>query len=183
MSVTAKGFTLLETLIAMAIGSLVAMGAMRLLAVIQQETLKTSARQMLEEELWQLTFTLAKQLRRAGYCAGECAGDTAGLKLAPGCVIVQWDENSNGIREPATEQTAWRLNAGSLETRRGVAHCSGKGWEKMNDPAMLSIEAFSVTRHEQPFGPPLVAVRLAGRASRAGVAPVAVTHLITGFNL
>ncbi|MEQ4382126.1 prepilin peptidase-dependent protein, partial [Klebsiella pneumoniae] len=91
-----RGFSLAEALIAMAIGSLLLMGACRFLPALQRHILRQGEQLALENELWQRVHAVGKHLQRAGYCRGSCGG--AGLELAAGgeCLIVRWDANSNG---------------------------------------------------------------------------------------
>lgn len=91
-----RGFSLAEALIAMAIGSLLLMGACRFLPALQRHILRQGEQLALENELWQRVHAVGKHLQRAGYCRGACGG--AGLELAAGgeCLIVRWDANSNG---------------------------------------------------------------------------------------
>ncbi len=118
-----RGFSLAEALIAMAIGSLLLMGACRFLPALQRHILRQGEQLALENELWQRVHAVGKHLQRAGYCRGACGG--AGLELAAGgeCLIVRWDANSNGRWETspaaAAESTGFRLHDGALETLRG----------------------------------------------------------------
>lgn len=120
-----RGFSLAEALIAMAIGSLLLMGACRFLPALQRHILRQGEQLALENELWQRVHAVGKHLQRAGYCRGACGG--AGLELAAGgeCLIVRWDANSNGRWETspaaAAESTGFRLRDGALETLRGPA--------------------------------------------------------------
>lgn len=53
MSVDAQGFSLPETLIAMAIGSVLLLGTARFLPALQRQVLKQTQQQALDNELWQ----------------------------------------------------------------------------------------------------------------------------------
>lgn len=77
-----RGFSLAEGLIAMAIGSLLLMGACRFLPALQRHILRQGEQLALENELWQRVHAVGKHLQRAGYCRGACGG--AGLELAAG---------------------------------------------------------------------------------------------------
>ncbi|PLN58103.1 prepilin-type cleavage/methylation domain-containing protein, partial [Klebsiella pneumoniae] len=143
-----RGFSLAEALIAMAIGSLLLMGACRFLPALQRHILRQGEQLALENELWQRVHAVGKHLQRAGYCRGACGG--AGLELAAGgeCLIVRWDANSNGRWETspaaAAESTGFRLRDGALETLRGASDCRGGGWEKITNPAAIVVTRFSV---------------------------------------
>ena len=187
MPVKAQGFSLLETLIAMSISSVLLLGAARMLPALHLGVMQQTQQVTLQEDLWQLAFTLGKHLQRAGYCNGVCTG--AALTVSPDgqCMIVQWDENSNGRFEAASadkaEQTGYRLSEQSLETQRGATRCAGKGWEKLTDPQKVRVDLFSVQRQNRSGLPPLLTIRLAVTPLRYGGAPVSVEHTVAGYNL
>lgn len=79
MPVKEQGFSLLEVLIAMAISSVLLLGAARFLPALQRESLTSTRKLALEDEIWLRVFTVAKHLqggllswhlyrRRAGNC-------------------------------------------------------------------------------------------------------------------
>ena len=156
MSVDERGFTLAEMLVAMAIGSIILLGAVRLLPRLQQQTLRLQIQVQLFDELQQVMQTLEKFVRRAGYCHGQCTGNAIQIQgNNKSCLLLRWDENSNGKwEESSREESEWygfRLRGHNLEMQRGVARCDGIGWEKLNDPSMLTIEQFTVTQEQQRF--------------------------------
>lgn len=185
MQLNQQGFTLLETLIAMALSSIVLLGAGRLFPVLQRAVLQQYQKETVQESLWQLAFSLGKQLQRAGYCHGNCTGQ--GLVLSKGgeCILLQWDSNSNGRWEPAshaqTEQTGFRLNGTDLEALRGATRCEGSGWEKLSDPATMVIQKFTVTRLARQAMSSLLIIDLAA-ASKSGRNPVSLRHIVVGYN-
>ncbi len=149
----AGGFTLLETLLAMAIGSVMMLGAARTLPLLQQQNLRLQMQVQLNEELQQIMHTLEKAARRAGYCHGRCSGSAMQIHNGGRCLLVRWDENSNGQWESTGREDSdyygFRLRAGNLEMQRGVDRCEGGGWEKLNDPRVIAIDEFRVVRNRQ----------------------------------
>ncbi|EKY3193899.1 prepilin peptidase-dependent protein [Cronobacter turicensis] len=187
MRVKEKGFSLLEVLIALGISSVLLIGAARLLPALQLGVLRQAQQTLLQEELWQLAFTIGKQIQRAGYCYGGCQSHALELNSEGNCLLVQWDANSNGRFEGApsseAEQTGYRLRDGSLETQRGATSCEGKGWEKMTNPAMVRIDRFQIQEKRRPGFAPLFTVALRATMLRYHGDPVAVEHSVSGFNL
>lgn len=187
MSVNSRGFSLAEALIAMAIGSLLLIGACRFLPALQRHILRQGEQLALENELWQRVHAVGKHLQRAGYCRGACGG--AGLELAAGgeCLIVRWDANSNGRWETspaaAAESTGFRLRDGALETLRGASDCSGGGWEKITNPAAIVVTRFSVQRQVTPGFAPELSVTLAARSAQQTGLTSEVEQRVTGYNL
>lgn len=187
VSVSRRGFSLAEALIAMAIGSLLLMGACRFLPALQRHILRQGEQLALENELWQRVHAVGKHLQRAGYCRGACGG--AGLELAAGgeCLIVRWDANSNGRWETspaaAAESTGFRLHDGALETLRGASDCRGGGWEKITNPAAIVVTRFSVQRQVTPGFAPELSVTLAARSAQQTGLTSEVEQRVTGYNL
>ena len=103
MPLIPRGFSLAETLISMAIGAILLMGAARFLPALQRQALRQTQQQSLDNELWQRVYTVAKHLQRAGYCAGQCEGQPLLIASGGRCALVRWDSNSNG----AWDAFAW----------------------------------------------------------------------------
>ena len=179
----AQGFTLLEMLMAMAIGSLLMLGAARTLPQLQAQNLRLMMQAQLHEDLQQIMHTLEKAVRRAGYCHGDCR-DTAqrGMYISAGCLLVRWDENSNGDWEaPGREDSefyGYRLRGSSLEMQRGVTDCQGSGWERLNDPRRVGIRAFQGVKSGRQ-----IKVSLSGFAQRDPGIVRDLEHWLTAENL
>ncbi|WP_202303344.1 prepilin peptidase-dependent protein [Dryocola clanedunensis] len=186
MSLKQKGFTLLETLIALALSSAVLLGAGKLFPALQRGVLMQYQKEMLQESLWQLAFSLGKNLRRAGYCNGQCAGNGLTLGNEGKCVIIRWDFNSNGVWEPAghaeAEMTGFRLREGSLETLKGAVHCDGGNWQRISDPNSMAIKYFVVRRLARQGLPPLLEIEISALPKR-GSQMITLRHSVVGYNL
>lgn len=176
------GFSLPEMLIALAIGSVLLLGAARMLPLLQYNNLQTLMRFQLQEELQLIATTLEKAVRRAGYCKGECAGKALSIGESGHCLLVRWDGNSNGRWEGGenaeSDLYGYRLREGSLEIQRGVDSCSGGGWEKVSDPATVLVEDFLVTRNEKQ-----IRLRIAASAKAFPQQKIALERWITAGNL
>lgn len=161
MRLNDDGFTLAEMLVAMAVGSVLMLSIGRFLPLLIRESIGLQQRVQLREDLQQIMMTLEKAVRRAGYCNGDCHG--SGFTFTSNCLLLRWDDNSNGVWEGPghsdSDYYGFRIRQKQLEAQRGVANCSGNGWERLTDPAFLTIEHFDIEQQAS-----LVKLRLQGRA-------------------
>lgn len=182
-----RGFSLLETLLAMAIGSVLLLASARFLPGLQIALMQHTRLHTIEDDLWQRLRAVARHLQRAGYCNGSCNGQPLFISAKGECVIAQWDANSNGRWEGSpsndAEQTAFRLQNGALETLRGATSCTGRGWEKVTDPAQMHVERFSVTRRQTAGFAPQLTILLAASLPGAAEKRVSGELTVTGYNL
>ena len=142
------GFSLLEMLIAMAISAVVMLSVGRFLPLLLAENAAMLQRAQLRQELQQIMATLEKAVRRAGYCHGECG--SGALKISENCLLLRWDGNSNGkweaVSHAESDDYGYRLRQQQLEMQRGVNQCQSAGWERLSDPAFMTLEQFSVSQ-------------------------------------
>ncbi|EOS95987.1 Prepilin peptidase dependent protein B [Erwinia tracheiphila PSU-1] len=178
-----SGFTLPEILIALAITSVLLLGAARFVPQLQIADLRMLMMLQLNEELRLIMGTLEKAVRRAGYCRGECGEGALSIVQQSGtCLLLRWDENSNGKWEDVENQNSdyygYRLREGSLEAQRGVDSCTSSGWEKLNDPSAITITAFQVLRVNRQ-----IRLKLSGTALAFPQSSVTLESWVTAENL
>lgn len=182
-----RGFSLIEVLVAMSLSSILMLGTMRLLPSLQRAVLHESQLNLMRDDLWQLAFAIGKQVQRAGYCHGACSGQGMEIRDNGHCLVVQWDANHNGKWEGATatepEQTSYRLRNKSIEIQRGGTPCSGKGWERLTDPAQFNIETFAVARQARPGRKPLITISIAASTAQHPSRRLSVEQRVVGYNL
>lgn len=179
MSVKAGGFSLMEMLVALALSGILMLGALRLPPQLQRQNLELQSQLLLREELQQMLSVLEKAVRRAGYCHGSCQG--APLTVQRDCLLVRWDENSNGRWEgPEQGESEWygyRLRNQRLEMQRGVASCEGGGWESLSDPATLRVSELAFIRRQQQ-----VILTLGGESLRFPGLSATLNSVVSAYN-
>jgi len=157
------GFSLPEMLIAMAISAVIMLSMGRFLPLLLAENAGMQQQAQLRQALQQMMATLEKAVRRAGYCHGECG--SGALKISENCLLLRWDENSNGkweaVSHADSDYYGYRLRQQQLEMQRGVDQCQSAGWERLSDPGFMTLEQFSVSQQGGQ-----VRIVLQGRAGR-----------------
>ena len=150
------GLTIIELLIGVAVGLMVVVGAVKLMA----DTLGGNRRLLLEarvnQDLRVATDLIARDLRRAGYWRNATSGifstnGTGSVTLNPYTGIVlntetanasdiqyQYAHDYNNSIEDA-EQAGFRVRAGVLEFKHGA-----DGWQKLTDPNVITVTNLSV---------------------------------------
>ncbi|MFI8417460.1 prepilin peptidase-dependent protein [Serratia sp. NPDC078593] len=173
MLIEMQGFTLPEVLLAMSVGSMIALAAAKAYPVLRQQSVTLNHYYRLESTLRQLAFGIEKDIRRAGFCAGACKGKSLVIGHSKGeahasCVISTYDLNRNGRWEETgseAERFAYRLRQGALESQRGVSHCNGSGWERLLDHQEIQIDTFRLDLQPGRHHTRLVTLSLAGHST------------------
>ncbi|NYY74530.1 prepilin peptidase-dependent protein [Escherichia coli] len=139
-------------------------GGCTLSPALQRESLTSTRKLALEDEIWLRVFTVAKHLQRAGYCHGSCTGEGLEIVGQGDCVIVQWDANSNGIwdREPVKRvRPDWISSEGACAgNASGATSCEGKGWDKVTNPDAIIIDTLQVVRQDVSGFSPVLTVNM-----------------------
>lgn len=152
------GFTLIEILLAMIIGSIITLGLSSTLVTLHKQSSILFQLYRLEQALGQALMGLEKDLRRAGFNGGNRLNHPVVISAYPdsmvkSCVIIRYDLNRNGTIEEVNDQDSelfgYRLVKQALEQQRGVNSCLGNGWEKLLDPAEITVTHFAVEWQRQ----------------------------------
>lgn len=160
------GFSLIELIIAMAIGAAVLLIATSSVLTLAHSLNALHQRMVLESELRLLTQTLSLQLTRAGYIAysnldeNSSASQLSSNQLPPAlevdrhpshapnsCVLFAYDKNHDGeiSASSPSELLGFRLHDKALEYRVAGKSCSQSGWHDLSDKKKIEVSAFSVT--------------------------------------
>lgn len=142
------GYTLVETLCAMAVAGLVLMTAMRFLPLLQRQSLNNIQQMRLTQHLNHGMLQIEKDLRRAGMCRPACRRPSVVIAERHGeprhsCLLATYAFYPPQSVAPSgalsNETFGYRLRQGVLESQRGVVHCHGAGWAKMHDPRQWRV--------------------------------------------
>ena len=151
-----RGVSLVELLVGMAVGLLIAAGGVMLLTGNLRDNRSLILEARLMQDLRTASDMVSRNLRRAGAWGGSSAGvwtrgattlvDNPYTALAPSAAAS--DALSFQFSRDATEnhsvdsneQFGFRLRSGVLEMRLG-----GAGWQAMTDANVVAITRFSVT--------------------------------------
>lgn len=182
-----SGFSLMEVLLAMLVGSVMVIVSMQIYPTLRRHSQNTLRHFWLEQRIHQALFALEKDLRRAGFCANRCHGNAVILGQFPGeavnsCAIVTYDFNRRGGAPQNRETFGYRLRSGAWETQVSVADCGGGGWERRLDPQEVTVTRFEVIAWRNGVGPTLYEVHLAGHWFRRPDIAHHTVRWITGHN-
>lgn len=139
-----SGFSLAETLCALAVVSVVLLSAMGLLPMIYRQCHGGILHLRLARHLDHSLLRIEKDLRRAGSCFPHCGGRAVIIAQRRGerphsCLLVTYAFSPSSDTVPVNETFGYRLRRGALEMQRGVTHCNGPGWVNMHDPRLWVI--------------------------------------------
>ncbi|MTB46452.1 prepilin peptidase-dependent protein [Providencia sp. wls1950] len=153
---TEKGFSLLETLIAMLIGCLVCIAAMNTIPVLFKQLFQAFFQYQLDREVRQVLINMEKDFRRIGHCSQSpskphCEGKAITISAkflshhANSCIIFAYDQDLSGqwvigqSRSLHSDFFGFRLNNNKLESNRNVTNCDGTRWQSLFDPNMVKV--------------------------------------------
>lgn len=164
------GFSLLETLCALAISSVLVLGGLRMLPLLYRQAHGAMERTHLMWQMEHSLLSIEKDLRRAGHGTTPGAGPAVRIGARRGeapnsCLILRYGYYSSDRRGPGhrlvNDTFGYRLHRGALETQRGVQHCNEPGWSKMHDSRRWMVRRFRC----DPLGDNAWRVTLIGAAT------------------
>ncbi|MEA9392513.1 prepilin-type N-terminal cleavage/methylation domain-containing protein [Acerihabitans sp. TG2] len=160
------GFSLVETLCALAIVSMLVLGSLRILPWLYRQAHVALQRTQLVWQMEHSLLSIEKDVRRAGFCSPPCRsgpvqhGQHRGEALHS-CLILHYAYYPADSRRSLVNDTfGYRLHRGAMETQRGVRHCNEPGWAKMHDSRRWVVKQFRC----DPLGNGAWRVILAGEA-------------------
>lgn len=156
----ARGFTLAELLVALALGVSLLAVLLHLFVTLSETNARLLRRLQLHAALQDLMTLMARDLRRAGFTTHAPPGKPfAGpLTRGPHCVLYRYDMDGDGLLEP-DERAGFRLEDGALLAKRsdrscGTAPCAGCAtgrWWRLNDPEIVQITELRFQETSRPL--------------------------------
>jgi len=145
-----RGFGLVETMVALAVGLLVLGAALGIVAASVAEARRTALEARLMQDLRASTETMVRVLRRAGFtgAAADAVGagrvtpnpyGAFGVQAGVASLRFSRDATENGLVD-GNEQFGLRLRAGVVELQLGSA-----GWQAMTDASTLFVTTLQLT--------------------------------------
>ncbi|WP_426575815.1 prepilin peptidase-dependent protein [Xenorhabdus stockiae] len=158
-----SGFSLLEVLVAMLVGSVIFIAMAKTYPVLSSQILDLYRQYRLHYLINRVAHMMEKDLRRAGYCLDrkQCKGEPLVIQnkqaeSTNSCFISAFDLNlNNRWEEPehaASEFFGYRLNNRILEWKRGAVNCQDNGWERLFDPKEVNIDKFHLEQSRSLHG-------------------------------
>lgn len=152
-----KGFTLVELMIALALGLVVMGGALSMVTSILATNISMLKITRLDQELKAVMMMITRDLRRAG-SHGRIAEDIlAGHIIFPDpfseihvsadshCILFSYDKESDGALD-TNDRYGFRLDTEdkAIEIRKAGANCVEGGWENVTDENAIEITALEI---------------------------------------
>jgi prepilin peptidase dependent protein B len=144
-----SGFSLVETLCALAVSSMVLLSGLHLLPKLHRQCHGGIQQMRLIQQLNHALLFIEKDIRRAGLDTVTDEHPAVIIAQRHGeparsCLLVRYAfyaaEGHRAGQELITETFGYRMRRGALEMRRGVTHCDGPGWVKMHDTHQWQVK-------------------------------------------
>lgn len=158
-----RGYTFVELLIALALGSIVMTIAAAASATLIRDDLLLERKNTLLEVSQLLASRLSREIRRSGYISRSGQAHLNSVnpfqaqwqisghpdESANSCVLLAYDKNHDGTVSTAdpNELTGFRLHDETIEQRADGRHCDQGWWQDITDPRLIRITYFKITYH------------------------------------
>ncbi|MEI9533759.1 prepilin peptidase-dependent protein [Moellerella wisconsensis] len=149
-----QGFTLLETLIALSISSLVCLAIVQTYPMFVANISQYFIHYQIDRDAKRVLLNIEKDFRRIGYClGGKCVGEAITLGAKQGeaqhsCILFAYDQDNSGLWAKPNKQHsnyfAYRLNNHRLESARGADSCNIDMWASLFDPLLINVQRFTL---------------------------------------
>ena len=160
-----SGFSLIELMIAAAIGLLLLSSVMSIFISSMKHTSDSSRFIRLNQELDAVIDLMAGEIRRASFNStsrGTTATPTSyktylatsntnfGLTvLTTSCIVYSYDRDGDGIKD-SNESFGFRLQGNEVQYRSdGVNDCTVTGWQAITDPSAIVVTGLTITLVER----------------------------------
>lgn len=160
LSQTQRGFSLVELMVGLALGSFVVLGALTATSGLLRGDALAAAR--LDQDLRNAAFVFERDVMRAGYWGSAAQGLKTGVTAyanpfadldtdTAGCVLFSYDLNDDGALDTAgsDERYAFALSAGVLYMRTGGTESTCDvhtgTWEPVTDQGAVKVTSFDVS--------------------------------------
>lgn len=159
-----RGATLVELMIALAIGMVSVLGVASLVGMGIGVNTKLLTNSRLNEELKNVVGLIARDLRRAGYNGdsvnmvsdpdtfpSEFANSVAVSEFSGedlnSCITYAYDADQDGSLDTGAdnENFGFRLRDEAIEIRKSGAACTADGWEDLTDSDILTVTGLNFT--------------------------------------
>lgn len=163
-----SGFTLVEVLIALLVGSLVMIGLISFFYNITENSKSTLSAGRLDRELNSVMEIITGDIHRAGYWATADAGGTnpfmvdsdtdIAVNAGNNCITLTYDADGDGALPSISaaiddERYGYRLDAANnviqFRPAGAVFDCAtaAANWNNLTDPNVINVTAFTVTKN------------------------------------
>ncbi len=167
---SAKGFTLVELLIALTISSILFIGLISLFIANLTHHNAVSSTNRLNQQLQGALDLMSSEIRRASYWSNSSndigldqnnnpymtSGTDIAINGSANCILFTYDHDKNGSLPTLgagtdDERYGFRLNAQAIQTRPlGAAYsCTSSDWENITDSNYIHVTALSFTLTEE----------------------------------
>ena len=141
------GFSLIEMMIAVALGVVVILGLMQVFASNVRTSTNTVMNTKMTQELRAVMDIMTREIRRSGYWANASTAVAGNVnphgveQVTATCILYRYDNDAN-----VNEQRGFRLNGNTIEWQRSNNNnCNGGQWTAITESSVVSITALTFT--------------------------------------